>query len=149
MVEVIAWLLVPLILAALVYLARRRSRLIGLAPREEGQDNKVLVRDRSPEHQAVLDMAQAWLCEPSIQRALVKTRAVSVQWLEETNGDLGHLDEGDLYATVGVLTRDRRVRQVIARYHMKRFPGTTQFEAMHELIDLHEQCSGKKSLRAM
>lgn len=130
----IAWLLVPFILIALVLLARRRRRRL----------RRELIRERSPEHQAALDMLQDWLANEKIARALVRGGVFSMDRLEQIDEEAGNLSEAELWAVIAVATRERTVRRVIADHLMRRFPGTTREEALKGLLSMHEHGSGKK-----
>lgn len=128
----LAWALYPIVLLAIAFLIRRRNRV-----RPE------VIRERTPEHQAMLEMVTDWLDQESIQKALVTTGTVTGERLEKLHEAMSGMQEHELVVTVAVLTRDRRVRQVIARHLVRKFPGTTQYEAMKGLLAFHEGGSGK------
>lgn len=130
--SVTPWLFVPVILSALVFLASRRRRF-----------HKRTLSERTAEHQAALEMLGDWLYDERIQKALVTTGTVTLERMEKLNEAASGMTEAELMVLIATLTRDRRVRRVIADHLVRTLPGTTQFEAMSMLLALYEGGSGK------
>lgn len=126
------WLFVPVILSALVFLASRRRRF-----------HKRTLSERTAEHQAALVMLEDWLYDHKILKALVTTGTVTLDRLEKLNEAAAGMTEAELLVLIATLTRDRRVRRVIADHLQRKFPDLGQYEAMHMVLAFHEGGSGK------
>lgn len=118
----ILWLLLPVILLALFWLARRKRTA-----------SAVPVRARTIEHEAMLHYLDGWLRDPAIQRVLLQHRVATAKGLKDTCYALGQMDEAKLKATMAVILRHRLVRQVIAK-RLKRLDGLDRREAMPALL---------------
>lgn len=121
----IAWLFVPLILWALVTLAKRRGRL----------QKQLLRENRSHDHAVVLEMVEEWVHDPDIQKALFTTGTISQDFLDVLPDWMSEASEDDMRGLIAALTRDRNVRRVIAD-HVSRTLKMPKENAMKALMEM-------------
>jgi hypothetical protein len=120
------WFLVPAVTFALFFLGARRQRL-----------RLFRITDWTPEHQAGVAQLNDWLTNEDIQKALITTGTCTLDGMESIADRLYEMDEATVWATTAALTRDRRVRRVIADY-AHRVHGLSKHGAMEGLRILHE-----------
>lgn len=119
------WLAVPLLAAALLFLAARRHRL-----------RLFRITDWTPEHQAGVAQLNDWLTNDDIQKALLSTGTCTLDGMESIADRLYEMDEASVWATTAALTRDRRVRRAIADRAHREY-GLSKKGAMSGLLAFH------------
>jgi len=121
----IAWLLAPVLFAGLYWLVQRRGRL----------QKQLLREERSVQHQVALEMIDEWVHDETIQKALFTTGTVSQDFLDVLPDWLSEATEKEVWGLVAALTRDKRVRRVIAT-HLERTYQMPKDGAMKALMEM-------------